>query len=87
MEVWNSVGVRLLLLYLLGVGEVREVLQSERADDGDDGEEATAQEDDPGVLAQQEDVPRHTRILVSSLTNSFKGVCSLLLMEINVTFS
>ena len=43
--------------YLLWVGEVREVLESEGADDGEDGEEAAGEEDDPGVLAQQENIP------------------------------
>ena len=45
------------LCYLLRIAEVRDGLQSQRADDGDKGEEARGQEDDPGVPRQQEDVP------------------------------
>ena len=41
--------------HLLGVREVRQILESEWADDGEDGEEATAEEDDPGVLAEQDE--------------------------------
>ena len=53
---WRG-GERWGQLYLLWVGEVREVLESEGADDGEDGEEAAGEEDDPGVLAQQDYIP------------------------------
>ena len=43
--------------HLLRITEVRDGLEREGADDGDQGEEARGQEDDPGVPRQQEDVP------------------------------
>ena len=45
------------LCYLLRITEVRDGLQRQGADDGDQGEEARGQEDHPGVPGQQEDVP------------------------------
>ena len=45
------------LCYLLRITEVRDGLQRQGADDGDQGEEAGGQEDHPGVPGQQEDVP------------------------------
>ena len=57
--------------HLLRITEVRDGLEREGADDGDQGEEARCQEDHPGVPRQQQDVPEtwsssspHTEIIV-----------------------
>ena len=57
--------------HLLRITEVRDGLEREGADDGDQGEEARGQEDHPGVPRQQQDVPEtwsswwpHTEIIV-----------------------
>ena len=47
----------LLTSHLLRITEVRDGLEREGADDGDQGEEARGQEDHPGVPRQQQDVP------------------------------
>ena len=45
------------LCYLLRITEVRDGLQRQGADDGEQGEEARGQEDYPWMPRQQEDVP------------------------------
>ena len=43
--------------HLLRIIEVWQLLECERADDGQDRQESAGQEDGPGVPAQQQDVP------------------------------
>ena len=44
------------------IGEVRERVESDGADDGEDGEDSTRQEYHPGIPAQQQDVPETLKL-------------------------
>ena len=56
--------------HLLRIIEVWQLLECERADDGQDWQESAGQEDGPGVPAQQQDVP-DTQQLILIKSNFF----------------
>ena len=61
-HVVNSEHKEHVVNHLLRIGEVRERVESDGADDGEDGEDSTRQEYHPGIPAQQQDVPETLKL-------------------------
>ena len=57
------------------IGEVRERVESDGADNGEDGEDSTRQEYHPGIPAQQQDVPETLKLDNPSIVTEISEGC------------